>query len=101
MLSAIKDQNSKKWNGTGWDGLWDGLNIEITQFLPALGRRDGSKGGRGCGWLLARQIILRSPLHRPGPLKVFINFHLFRVPPGSSAFPSLGPLTNHRCITIP
>ena len=26
--------------GTGWDGLWDGLNIEITQCLCGLGRRD-------------------------------------------------------------
>ena len=29
--------------GTAWDGSWDGLNLEITQCLPALGRRDGLK----------------------------------------------------------
>src|SRR2546426_3406890 len=31
--------------GTPWDGLWDGLNIEIAQCFQALGRRDGLKKG--------------------------------------------------------
>ena len=41
--------------GTPWDGLWDGLNIEITQCLCGLGRRDGLKGGCGCPLLLIVQ----------------------------------------------
>src|SRR3989442_676225 len=31
--------------GTTWDGLWDGLNLEIAQCFQALGRRDGLYGG--------------------------------------------------------
>ena len=30
---------NRKCFGTSWDGLWDGLNIEITQCLCGLGRR--------------------------------------------------------------